>query len=275
MNALRFDSTATAAWAAFSGDYNPIHFDPAFARSTIGTDGTVVHGMLAMLALKQAVSERPWAGDGWLQWTGMLKQAMPSQLDYAVHLSAPEADAKVRFRLHSPADAEKRILGNCAPVAFDTAPYRTPPRHVLDAAAVSERLQGFADAFPAATSCWVAIDALIFAEYIQRHSIDTFREDIVQHFGAEMEIDLGKASLLTMQTHHRCIFRTALLQDVGHFTFDRIAYDIRKIDEITTHDSLFATIDIPVWLNDTLSQVVQIGLMARKKPALPQEEAEL
>lgn len=273
MNALRFDPAATAAWAAFSGDYNPIHFDPAFARSAIGSEGTVVHGMLAMLALKQAVSERPWTGDGWLQWTGMLKQAMPSQLDYAVHLSDAGADTKVRFRLHSPGDTEKRILGHCAPVAFDAAPYRTPPRHALAGADVRERLERFAQAFPAATSCWVAVDALIFAEYIQRHSIETFRDDIVRHFGAEMELDFGKAALLTMQTHHRCIFRTALLQDLGHFAFDRVAYDIRKIDEIVTHDSLFATIDIPVWLNDTLSQVVQIGLMARKKPDLPHEEA--
>lgn len=32
-----------------------------------------------------------------------------------------------------------------------------------------------------------------------------------------------------------------------------------------TADSLFATIDIPVWLDGDLSLVVQIGLMARKK----------
>lgn len=42
-------------WAAFSGDYNPIHFDAAAAKS-LGMAGLCVHGMRAMLDVKSALS---------------------------------------------------------------------------------------------------------------------------------------------------------------------------------------------------------------------------
>ena len=44
------------AWAAFSGDDNPIHFDPERARA-LGADGLSGHGMRAMLDIKQQLSE--------------------------------------------------------------------------------------------------------------------------------------------------------------------------------------------------------------------------
>ncbi len=43
------------AWAAFSGDYNPIHFDLQQARR-IGVAQLSVHGMRAMLDMKRHLS---------------------------------------------------------------------------------------------------------------------------------------------------------------------------------------------------------------------------
>jgi hypothetical protein len=50
-----------SAFASLSGDWNPIHLDPVFARRTL-TGGAVVHGMHALL----------WALD---RWTGALDHA--------------------------------------------------------------------------------------------------------------------------------------------------------------------------------------------------------
>jgi len=44
-------------YAAASGDYNPIHLDPAAARS-VGLDGVIAHGMLSMAFLGQFVNQQ-------------------------------------------------------------------------------------------------------------------------------------------------------------------------------------------------------------------------
>lgn len=265
MNPLYFGAEAAKAWAAFSGDYNPIHFDPQFARNTIGSEGTVVHGMLAMLGLKQASARADWPEEGWLQWTGMLKQAMPGNVGYTQEVNATGPGSKIRFKLGCADGQGKNILGNCAEVDFDSHRYMEPPRYSIAAEDFRGRLASFCRDFPDVHCAWIALDALMFAEYIQKHSINTFRDDIIRRFGPEMELDFGRSSMLTMQTHHRDTFRSRLLKDLSELQLERIDYGIRKIDEIMTADSLFATIDIPVWLDGDLSLVVQIGLMARKK----------
>ena len=44
-----------AAYAGASGDYNPLHTDPAFARAA-GLDGVIAHGMLVMGLLGRLVA---------------------------------------------------------------------------------------------------------------------------------------------------------------------------------------------------------------------------
>ena len=48
-----------SAYADASGDHNPIHVDPEFARS-VGLPGTIAHGLLDMAILTEAVAR--WAG---------------------------------------------------------------------------------------------------------------------------------------------------------------------------------------------------------------------
>ncbi|WP_146340938.1 MaoC/PaaZ C-terminal domain-containing protein [Nesterenkonia sp. NBAIMH1] len=48
------------AYAAASGDHNPIHWNERFAQE-VGLDGVIAHGMLTMGAASDIVSE--WAGD--------------------------------------------------------------------------------------------------------------------------------------------------------------------------------------------------------------------
>jgi acyl dehydratase len=47
------------AYAEASGDRNPIHLDPEFARG-VGLPGTIAHGFLEMAILAEAVAR--WAG---------------------------------------------------------------------------------------------------------------------------------------------------------------------------------------------------------------------
>ena len=48
------------AYAAASGDLNPLHWDPAFAANVSPTGGIIAHGMLNMGILSKVVTD--WAG---------------------------------------------------------------------------------------------------------------------------------------------------------------------------------------------------------------------
>lgn len=48
------------AYAAASGDLNPLHWDPGFAANVSPTGGIIAHGMLNMGILSRVVTE--WAG---------------------------------------------------------------------------------------------------------------------------------------------------------------------------------------------------------------------
>ena len=54
------DTRQLVMWAGASGDYNPIHYDPDYARRH-GLDGIIVHGQLVYCFLGQLMTD--WAGD--------------------------------------------------------------------------------------------------------------------------------------------------------------------------------------------------------------------
>jgi len=56
----RVGEDQTRTFAEVSGDFNPIHLDPDFAREA-GLDGIIVHGLCTMSYLVQCVTD--WAGD--------------------------------------------------------------------------------------------------------------------------------------------------------------------------------------------------------------------
>lgn len=57
---VALDRGALIAYAAASGDHNPIHWNDRFARE-VGLDGVIAHGMLTLGLAGAAVSD--WAGD--------------------------------------------------------------------------------------------------------------------------------------------------------------------------------------------------------------------
>jgi len=50
-------------YADASGDYNPIHVDPEFAKNTM-FKGTIGHGMMTLAYLSEMMTN--WLGEGWI-----------------------------------------------------------------------------------------------------------------------------------------------------------------------------------------------------------------
>jgi acyl dehydratase len=60
MRTAQLDQARLIRYAGASGDFNPLHWDPAFAEHVSPTKGVVAHGMLNMGIIAAAVAE--WAG---------------------------------------------------------------------------------------------------------------------------------------------------------------------------------------------------------------------
>ncbi|HYR61024.1 MAG TPA: MaoC/PaaZ C-terminal domain-containing protein [Actinomycetota bacterium] len=57
------DENQTYRYAEASGDYNPIHTDPEFARNAAGLPGIILHGMCTMAFASKAVLDAVAGGD--------------------------------------------------------------------------------------------------------------------------------------------------------------------------------------------------------------------
>jgi 3-hydroxybutyryl-CoA dehydratase len=60
----RVDQDLITRYAYASGDFNPLHLDPAFAATT-PFGRTIAHGMMTLAFVSQAM--RDWAGPSWEQ----------------------------------------------------------------------------------------------------------------------------------------------------------------------------------------------------------------
>ena len=83
------------AYAAASGDLNPLHWDPAFAANVSPTGGIIAHGMLNMGILSRVVTD--WAGgaDNVLSLTASFRAPCPvgATVSYSGEVVEVDADA--------------------------------------------------------------------------------------------------------------------------------------------------------------------------------------
>ncbi|MGH7723055.1 MAG: MaoC family dehydratase [Candidatus Dormibacteria bacterium] len=102
------------AYAQASGDHNPIHVDPDFARS-VGLPGTIAHGLLDMGILAEAVAR--WAG-GYEQVASLScrfsKPLLPGETVTCTGRVAAidESDGLATLELEAVSSSGDRVLSN-------------------------------------------------------------------------------------------------------------------------------------------------------------------
>jgi acyl dehydratase len=110
------------AYADVSGDHNPIHLDPAAARS-VGLEGTIAHGMLSMAFLGQLLTNwlatQPERG-GWVTRLRVRFQAMVRPGDTITCSGAlgPVTDGVQRLDLWINNQRGERVITGDADVTF-------------------------------------------------------------------------------------------------------------------------------------------------------------
>ncbi|QHA88217.1 MaoC family dehydratase [Serratia rhizosphaerae] len=193
-------------WAAFSGDYNPIHFDLQWARK-LGSERLTVHGMRAMLDMKQALSEalRPVPPDAhFFRFSARLRQPVRCGLDYRLDVVATEYQAS--GRLLDERSGESCFSAKLVPsVAFDIADVPHIQRlKRQDVEALGRRFPG------APLLQWSFLDALLFQRIVSSAEILSAIKERLPTMQARTLIDVF-AQLSVVQTHHDVHFNVDLL----------------------------------------------------------------
>ena len=168
-------STADAErWAAFSGDRNPIHFDIEQAR-LLDADRLVVHGMVALLPIRQRIAQRrsPRGGDSWQRLRVMFRLPIPQDTELA--LTARDDGTAVRFGLRPTGASQDHIRAHYTPDEMPPILPSGPPAPVPD-----ERIDAFVAGYGAAFPGWMALEAAVFAELVQSDT-DPIWEIVQRH----------------------------------------------------------------------------------------------
>jgi hypothetical protein len=165
---MRFSAADVRAWGDFSGDHNPIHFDRTIARLA-GLDDVVVHGMLALLPVKQLMADE-WRSaseqDRWARFKAFFRSSIPYDQQQDVTLGTRDA-RRNEFSIRCAATQAERLRGFFMGNAADDERHpATMARRRLDNA--RPMLASFAESFPSIHHLWIALDAVAFSEFVRR-----------------------------------------------------------------------------------------------------------
>jgi hypothetical protein len=253
---LTFRPSDVARWARFSGDYNPIHFDPERARR-LGAGGVIAHGMLVLLAVKGRAAAALPPGGGWWLLRGRLRH--PVLAGEPVRLETRRQGEGVAFTLAS-ADGRKLLTGALARLGGAPAPAAAGSSSRLGPEALAARVRELNEAFPWPAEPWVAADALVFAEFLRGGA----REVLAPH-GIDLAhgADGGK---VVVQTAHEVAFDRDFLGGAGPRAAG-LDIDVLPPQAEAVEGGVFATCQLVSRCDGRVVMLTSVGLFIRQAPA--------
>ncbi len=262
---VRFHADDLKKWAAFSGDYNPIHFERE-AAARLGLEDVVVHGMLAMLPLKTGldnVSAEHYPQGA--RWSASLLNPVPLAAPSQAKVDDSGAGGKAAFSLSSGAGDTRFIKGAFLPAVFDDlVPAQKGDVAFVPAEEADEKAREFRADYPQASRLWVFLDALVFCLYVKRNSANVFSVELKEYLArAGGGRDIALADLLVVHATHTVTISPALLHRPLAGPLPRLEYGVRGKDTIQNAGALFGVVEFVVYLDGAPSLIVEMGLMAK------------
>lgn len=262
---VRFHKNDLEKWAAFSGDYNPIHFERE-AAARLGLQEIVVHGMLAMLPLKTSlenVSAEHYSKGA--RWSASLLNPVPLDALSQANVENSGAGGKAAFSLASDGGRTKFIKGAFLPADFaEVAPAEKGALTLVPPQEVAEKAKEFRADYPQASRLWVFLDALAFYLYVKRNSENVFAVELREHLARTGgPAQAGHGDLLVVHATHTVTIAPALLRRPLGEPLPRFEYGVRGKDAIHNAGALFGVVEFAVYLDGEPSLVIEMGLMAK------------
>jgi hypothetical protein len=256
---VSFDVDAVEKWANFSGDYNPIHFDPDAAEKVSG-DGLVVHGMLVLLPVKQLMAQRAALSESGL-WTRLQSSfRLPVPRSHKIEINVRQLQAKTRYSVARD-DGDAVYFEGLLSRALPPDPLTGYGEFHFDRKNVRERWEYFLGSFQDIVSTWIFIDALIFSEFVERNVPDLIDEIRGANAGNG---HAGTQSPVVVQTT-QCVWLDQAALDALVFpqSFD-LTYRYKIIDRLTDGARVMGRAGLEAWLNGSRVLYSEVGLLLTK-----------
>lgn len=258
---LSFGMPAVEQWAQFSSDRNPIHFDLAHARAA-GLDALIVHGMLAMMPMQEA-SAQAVAPDGWMKFRTLLRN--PIAHDRDVVFTTKPAAGGIAFRLNDTAGKLEHFRGTYGRVGDPSGQLQgdTPRGKPLARA----HLDRFFATYPHVRERWIALDAVVFSEFMRR------RLHVLERLADAHMLRLSggaPASRVVVQSSHTVTFDAAFFEAPADADqWNNLAHALLTPELLASGNQIGGVVALPVLCAGRLVMLVEVGLVARFDTDIP------
>ena len=261
---LNFDKDSVKQWANFSGDFNPIHFDALKARQ-IGLNDLAVHGMLAMLPLKQHTTDlflKELVGG--YSWSSSLRYPLGINEDYELLLKS--SDSKITFSLNDMQSKKKYFIGRIQTNNFDQTleefDFSNVHQFTITSDFMKQKFNEFQKNFTKISFLWIYFDALIFSIYLTKHTPKLFTERSKKFMGKQKQF-IGD-DVLFLHTNHKVY----VSNDISKLNLvnipETVSYSVIINDTTQQENSLSFSVTIPVWVENKISIIITMNIMGIK-----------
>lgn len=271
MSDLTYGAEAIQAWADFSGDFNPVHFDMERA-ATLGLRDVPVHGMRVMLDIKSVLFNRAVLPQS-LFYKAALRSPVLRGGRYTLGVEAKKSghsytlidalDQRVCMTgMMRPASPEQLSTLDGAQKATGTIPWHS---FVITRAELIDAAARFAVCEPESSEPWLLLDALLFSKLLGDPELFI---KAARHMNA---CELASADALmqravVLQTHHSTLIpeavqRLPLSADGGFAGVDVIDCSIcEPVIDGNISDGFVVEVSLDAWASNILLLRTTVGL---------------
>lgn len=251
-------------WAAFSGDYNPIHFDTAEANR-LGMERICVHGMRAMLdvksALSQAIDTDALSSDSVL-FSCRLREPVLCGTPYELPVSETSGAGGIEVS-GKLCNATTHRISLKSKLSEAHAQERASLTAVgtLRGASLGTLYEQFKSLEIATVPLWTFYDALLFRLLVNApETLATVQNILPQHSANSLKAIFTLVQVV--QTHHETRFPRQMLQHAGDTArFDDLHYAIQPTLVMGEKETgLVFVAGILAWQNNGIPIAVEVTL---------------
>lgn len=269
---VAFDMLSVKRWAEFSGDYNPIHFDIDYAQSA-GLGELVVHGMLALLPIKQALSchssvshdtpnvEVENFASSWFRFRAAFRTPVPH--NSVSVLDVRSSGRNINFQLSGGESGDERFRGGFGPVARPLDENISDDLFENCSRIENERRDKFIYLYPEISERWIVLDAVVFSDFICT-KLDVVREIVRKSFFDRYNAEMPEAGIV-VQTSHVAIVDMAAFksESASHLFPQNLAYTMKPPVMIVDGGQVTGSISLVVYSDTRPIMLVEIGLLQK------------
>lgn len=256
----QFSMTAVEKWARFSGDFNPIHFDLSYAR-LLGEERLIVHGMLAAMPFKQGMwrqyKELGGESGNWIKFRTLFRK--PLAHDDVVVLT-PIPGRVLSFRINEETTGHEHFRGSCSAAAVPLPAMQPGLVDPVTSPLPLDRLEAFMTAYPEIPEPWIALDAVIFSEFM-RTRVHEIYAIVRQNDPSSILGGVGTQQVI-VHSSHTVNFDVEFFSSCRDFSWASLTYGLSDPDFIWSDNRVVCTVPIWVRLRERNVMLVEIGVVA-------------